>query len=104
MVVTFNPLSRGTILVITEKELREISEREGLSAKKIRLSWTRQLVEYLAEQGFDYKYGARQLQRAIERLLVTPLARYLVTHPVLKDVTIRANLGKGNNVIFDTVA
>ncbi len=69
-----------SILGITEQELREISGREGLSAKKIRLSWTRQLVEYLAGQGFDNKYGARQLQRTIERLLVTPLARYPVAH------------------------
>lgn len=102
MVVTFNPLSKETILAITEKELREISEREGLSANKIRLSWTRQLTEYLAYQGFDHKYGARQLQRTIERLLVTPLARYLVTHPGLKNVTIKADMNRDSKVIFCT--
>jgi len=60
-------------------------------------------VEYLADQGFDHKYGARQLQRTIERLLVTPLARYLVTHPGLKDVTIKADLSKDRKVIFKVI-
>ena len=54
----------------------------------------------MADQGFDHKYGARQLQRTIERLLVTPLARYLVTNPGLKDETIKADLSSDRKVIF----
>jgi len=99
-VVTFNPLSKISILAITEKELGEIPHREGLSAADIRITWTTSLVEYLAEQGFDRHYGARQLQRTIERLLVTPLSRYLVQHPNLRDVTINADVNKDNEVVF----
>ena len=54
----------------------------------------------MADQGFDHKYGARQLQRNIERLLVTPLARYLVTYPQVKNVTIKADLSRDRKVIF----
>jgi ATP-dependent Clp protease ATP-binding subunit ClpC len=103
MVVTFNPLSKETILAITEKELKEISEREGLSANNIRLSWTEEILEYLAEQGFDHKYGARQLQRTIERLLVTRLAQYLVTNLDLKEITIRAGLSRDRKVTFEEI-
>ena len=103
VVVTFNPLSKAAILAIAEKELGEISGREGLSASNIRLSWTNRVVEHLAEQGFDRRFGARPLQRTIERLLVTPLARYLVTHSKLRDVTIQADVGKGGEVVLDDV-
>jgi len=33
---------------------------------------------------------------------VSPLSRYLVTHPVLKDVTIRADVGEESKVVFDS--
>ncbi len=80
-----------------------ISRRERLSKYNIPFSWTRRLVEYLADQGFDHKYGARQLQRTIERLLVTPLARCLVTHSNLRDMTIKVNLNEDNEVVLDAV-
>jgi ATP-dependent Clp protease ATP-binding subunit ClpA len=44
------------------------------------------LLDYLAGAGYEPRYGARPLQRAIEALIVTPLARYLVEHPELRDV------------------
>jgi hypothetical protein len=34
--------------------------------------------EFLLEEGTDQRYGARHLKRAIERYLVSPLARLLV--------------------------
>ena len=46
---------------------------------------------------------AVQLQRTIERLLVTHLARYLVTHPGLKDVTIKADLSKDRKIVFGAI-
>ena len=34
-------------------------------------------MDYLAQTGYDPKYGARQLQRSIQELLITPLAKSL---------------------------
>ena len=59
-------------------------------------------VEYLADRGFDHNYGARQLQRTIEPLQVIPLARYLVTNPNLKAMTIKTDLSRDRNVVFCT--
>ena len=100
-VVTFNPLNRSALLKITEKEISEISAREGLAARNIQLSWTEQLVNHIAEKGFDHRFGARPLQRAVEKLLVTPLARYLAANPDTNKTTIKADLNKNGEVVLD---
>lgn len=56
-------------------------DAEGLSKRGIALSWTPQVVELLASAGFDLRYGARPLQRAIEQLVVAPLSKFLLAHP-----------------------
>src|SRR5262249_46929422 len=65
-VVTFQPLERETILRITRKELSDLGKREGLTKAGLRLTWSERLVEHLAKEGFDSRYGARLLQRTLE--------------------------------------
>jgi ATP-dependent Clp protease ATP-binding subunit ClpC len=77
-VVTFSPLGPETIRAITRKELASIAAREGLSQQGITIRWTDRLVEHLAKVGFDARYGARPLQRTIEREFVAPLAKWLL--------------------------
>jgi ATP-dependent Clp protease ATP-binding subunit ClpC len=80
-VVTFDPLTQETVRAIAEKELRELAKREGFTRPGLRLAWTPALIDHLAKEGFDPRYGARPLQRAVESLVVTPLARFLVEQP-----------------------
>ncbi len=94
-VVTFNPLSRETILEITHKELRDLKQREGIAKANINLSFSDELIEHLAEVGFDPRLGARPLQRTIEQLVVTTLARFIVAdHNNAKSVHISIEAGK----------
>jgi ATP-dependent Clp protease ATP-binding subunit ClpC len=99
-VVTFQPLSSETIRAITRKELVKVAGREGLARMNLRLEWSEALVEHLAREGFDARYGARPLQRTLENLVVTPLARYLLKHSWLRDATLRADLGPSGSVEF----
>lgn len=87
-VVAFHPLENDSIHRITEKELRDLSQREGFVKAHLRLSWSDALVAHLAEAGFDLKLGARPLQRAIEQELIAPLAKFLVENSGLKDAEI----------------
>ena len=50
-------------------------------------------------EGFDSRYGARPLQRAIETLVVTPLAKFLASNPGLRDVTLLLDVRGG--VVID---
>ena len=99
-VVTFNPLDQEAIRVIVIKELSEINEREGLKKSGVTLRCTDALVEQIAEQGFDERYGARPLQRTIERLVITPLAHLLVDDPGMKSQELTADVaGRGSVTI-----
>ena len=66
------------ILEIARMELDEVSRREGLVKRGLRLEWSQALVRSLAERGFDARYGARFLQRTINEEVVVPLSRWLV--------------------------
>jgi ATP-dependent Clp protease ATP-binding subunit ClpC len=99
-VVTFQPLEAETIHAITRKELTEIASREGLTRAGIRLTWTEPLVAHLAREGFDRRYGARRLQRTLENLVVTPLAQYLLDHPLIRETEVQMDLNVQGQVVF----
>ncbi|OQY43568.1 MAG: hypothetical protein B6247_31535, partial [Candidatus Parabeggiatoa sp. nov. 2] len=54
----------------TRKELATLNEREGFQERGLNLTFGPKLVDHLAQKGFDPEYGARPLQRTIERLVV----------------------------------
>lgn len=75
-VVTFDPLSPSAVARIARKELDAVAKRDGLTG--VRVVWSDALVAHLASVGFDARFGARPLQRAVERTVVAPLARWLL--------------------------
>jgi ATP-dependent Clp protease ATP-binding subunit ClpC len=75
-IVPFYPLlfeDIRSILVTLSKGLEE-----RLATKKIRLHIYQGALEYLAEQGYSPEYGARELRRTFERLVVTSLSEKLI--------------------------
>ncbi len=90
-VVTFRPLLPGSVKAITRRELDAITKREGLLRGGIKVVWSDALVEQLASVGFDPRYGARPLQRAVEREVVAPLARWLLEYFVKDGGTVKAD-------------
>jgi ATP-dependent Clp protease ATP-binding subunit ClpC len=99
-VVAFQPLPEEAIQAITRKELDEIARREGLVRTGITLTWTDRLVAHLARTGFDRRYGARPLQRTLERLIVAPLARFLLQQGGVANARVLAELTETGNVAF----
>lgn len=90
--VRFGSLTQKMIKKITVKELEEISKREGLKKAKINLRWTDAAVSFLAQKGFDPRYGARPLQRTIETLVIAPLSKILLERKLKgKDILIDVN-------------
>jgi ATP-dependent Clp protease ATP-binding subunit ClpC len=94
-VVTFQPLKEETIRAITRKELTAIGNREGLSRLKLAIEWTDSLVEQLARVGYDARYGARPLQRVIEREVVAAFAKWILTQENLFEAKIKVDWLEG---------
>ena len=87
-IVFFNALNKTDIEKITQLELANIKKREGFVKKGLDLTFSDKLIQYLVETGFDEKYGARPLQRAIERTLINPIANWMLMNPMVKDKTL----------------
>jgi ATP-dependent Clp protease ATP-binding subunit ClpC len=91
-IVQFQPLTTEVMRRITAKELREISDREGLRAKNLIIEWDPALIEQLIQTGFDPRYGARPLQRTLDSMVLAPLAKFLIERPELKNARIQLSM------------
>jgi ATP-dependent Clp protease ATP-binding subunit ClpA len=72
--VPFAPLGPATIERIAERHLRHLEERDGIRHRGVAVRLGEGVAAHLARAGFDARYGARPLLRAIERELLAPLA------------------------------
>ncbi len=103
-VLQFSPLGPAEVRQIAELELAALEQREGLEKRRLRLRWTEALLERLAREGYDARLGARPLQRTIEALVVTPLARWLVEHGDAEGVTLELDDGGASGISVRLVA
>ena len=82
-VVVFRSLKEHHLRQILDIELRGVQERITDSAgTKFVFECTDTAKEFLLGEGIDLKYGARHLNRAIERFLVYPVSNLVATEQV----------------------
>jgi ATP-dependent Clp protease ATP-binding subunit ClpC len=75
-IIFFRPLDKNDLIKIVELETAQFAKR--LSERKIALEFTQGAKDLLIEKGYDEKYGARPLRRAVEHFLEDPLAEALL--------------------------
>ncbi|HEX7940458.1 MAG TPA: AAA family ATPase, partial [Gemmatimonadaceae bacterium] len=80
--VVFHSLGEPDLRRILDLELEGVQRRILTGETRFRFACTDAVKELLLEEGTDRRYGARHLRRAIERLLVSPLARLVATGQV----------------------
>ncbi|MFI5193458.1 MAG: ATP-dependent chaperone ClpB [Chitinophagales bacterium] len=89
-VIMFQPLLKAEIRGIVRIQLENLSRM--LTKNGIELKFSNYAVDYLAENGFDPQFGARPLKRLIQKEIVNPLSKKILSgnvdrvHPVLVDV------------------
>jgi ATP-dependent Clp protease ATP-binding subunit ClpC len=74
--VFFRPLDKADLVHIVELEIAKFAKR--LVERKITLEFTPESKDLLIEKGYDEKYGARPLRRAVEHYLEDPLAEAIL--------------------------
>jgi ATP-dependent Clp protease ATP-binding subunit ClpC len=75
-VVFFRPLNKADLVKIVELEIAKVAKR--LTERKIPLEFTDEAKQLLIDKGYDEKYGARPLRRAVEHYLEDPLAEAIL--------------------------
>ena len=91
-VILFNSLNQKDILKIIDIELVKLYERiEDLGYK---VSMTDKAKQYIAEKGYDEKFGARPLARAIQKYVEDPLAEQIINSEIEDGDSIKIDLKK----------
>jgi ATP-dependent Clp protease ATP-binding subunit ClpC len=94
-VVPFAPLAADTIRRIADREWQKVQNRDGVRFREVKLTTAPDLLDHLAAVGFDPRYGARPLKRAMERELLAPLARQMNRHPGDTPLTVEVGVERG---------
>lgn len=89
-VVIFNSLTQEDISRIIDISLKELTDR--LKDLEFTLKLTKKAKSFVAEKGFDPQFGARPLQRAIQKHVEDPLAEFILNHSPDKDALLQADL------------
>ncbi len=74
--IVFHPLSREQIAEIVHILLKDVHKR--LEAEELTLQVTDDAIAFLVDRGYDKKFGARPLRRAIQRHLEDPLSEKIL--------------------------
>ena len=91
-VVVFNALSREHIHKIIDIELSKLYNRiDGLGYT---LKLSESAKDYIADKGFDKKYGARPLKRAIQKYIEDSLAEEIINSKLKEGDSISIDLDK----------
>ncbi len=87
--VIFDALFENDIRNLAKKELEELAKREGFTKRNLRLEFSDRVIDYLTAIGFDERYGARPLQRAIEQSITSSIARWLLDNPTAQGLLLK---------------
>ncbi|HIP36742.1 MAG TPA: ATP-dependent Clp protease ATP-binding subunit [Crocinitomix sp.] len=87
--IIFNSLKREDIHKIIDIELAKLYKRIEDLGYKVKM--TEKAKDYIAEKGYDEKYGARPLNRAIQKYIEDPLAEEIIN----------ANIKEGDTINID---
>ena len=89
-IVVFNTLSKEDILKIIDIELAKLFNR--ISDLGYNVDITKEATDFIADKGFDQKFGARPLNRAIQKYIEDPLAEEIIQKTVSEGDSITIDL------------
>ena len=92
-IVQFHQLAPADIREIVGKCLAALNAR--LADRQITVSLSPEVVDLLVKEGFSPEYGARELERTIERLISKPLAEAILAGNVKSGEPVLAALENG---------
>lgn len=90
-IVTFKPLSKDELRQIIDLLLKDIVTR--ITEKGAKLNITDAAKEVILEKGYDKKYGARPLKRALQKQLEDKLSQLSLTGQIKNGTVITADKG-----------
>ena len=88
-IIVFQPLTKEDVLKIVDIMLSRLNKH--LESQRVQVEVTDAAKEFLAEEGYDPKFGGRPLARAIRRYVENPLSSHIIG----------GEFGPGDTVVVD---
>ncbi len=95
--IVFHQLSRQHLRRIVDIEMKGIKSR--LAERKMPLEVNEEACDFLIDQGYDEKFGARPLRRAVEQYLEDPLAESLLRGDLKEGETVHVSVAKDGKAL-----
>ncbi len=86
-IVVFKPLMKGQIREIVNLQLKNLQQM--LKNKNIELIATPEVVDFLADKGYDIELGARPVKRTIQKYVTNRLSMFLIEGAVRENTQIQ---------------
>src|SRR5688572_3420249 len=98
-IIVFHPLTREEIGQIVHILMKEVYDR--LAEENLKMHLTDAALTFLVERGYDEKFGARPLRRAIQRYIEDPLSERILTSefPAGEEIEVDVT-AEGNSLQF----
>ena len=101
-VVIFNSLSQEDIFKIIDITLKDLYKR--LDNMNYTLQLSEEAKKFVAEKGYDPQFGARPLQRAIQKYIEDPLAEFILNQNPEEGSALEAVMDEDESGVHVTLA
>lgn len=100
-IIIFNSLSKEVVYKVLEKIIKEIETR--LSDKKITITLTDNAKNYIVENSYDERYGARPIKRYVSRNIETLIAENIIKDKIKFNSTITIDMDQDKFIIKEDI-
>jgi ATP-dependent Clp protease ATP-binding subunit ClpB len=100
-ILPFLPLRQEDMHLIVEIQLRAIEKR--LLDRSMYLKSEKEVIDYLAKEGYDPLFGARPLKRLIQQIIVNPLSKAVLDGSLKEDQIAHLYFNKQTKEVTVTV-
>ena len=97
-IITFESLSKEQVKAIVNLQLDTLKRR--LSESQISVEVPDEVVNFLAEKGYDPSFGARPVKRALQHYLLNDLSKSLLSGEVDKTRPIKIRVASDESLVF----
>ena len=96
--VVFHPLQQQQIRSIADIQIQILNRR--LADSELSILVSNEVMEHIAQVGYDPVYGARPLKRAIQNLIENPLAQQVLQGSYVPGDVIQLDLDGSKELVF----
>jgi len=96
-ILMFKPLSKDEVKDIVRIQLNNVAKM--LKEQNVNIEFTENVIDYLADKGFDPEFGARPIKRVIQRDILNNLSKDILAGKVNANSTIVVDYQDGK-VVF----